>query len=338
MIKDMKTGDCYRADKYLEELIDKEIAKIKENDKLNDEDKQEQIKELEKIQRQADAYTADELNKLFTRFRAVSPEGNPLSYPFPFNLMFCLKLGPKDEATTNTPSTSSSSSSSELQQEDKREASPQQQEQQAKQQQQQQQQQQTKQNKQQQQQQQQHSNEGRGYLRPETAQGIFVNFRRFYDYNGGRMPFAVAQIGLGFRNEIAPRNSLIRCREFLMAEIEHFCNPEEKNNFERFEKVKNEVLPLFSKESQLGSGIVSRSQTLEQAVGCGVINNKTLAYYLAKTFSFLKTLGLNDKFIRFRQHLDSEKAHYATDCWDAEVKTAAGWIEVAGHADRAGKP
>ncbi len=50
-----------------------------------------------------------------------------------------------------------------------------------------------------------------GFLRPETAQGIFVNFKRLLAYNGSRLPFAAAQIGLAFRNEISPRNGLIRC-------------------------------------------------------------------------------------------------------------------------------
>ena len=58
-----------------------------------------------------------------------------------------------------------------------------------------------------------------GFLRPETAQGMFVNFAKLIEYTGGRLPFAAAQVGLGFRNEIAPRNGLIRVREFQMAEI-----------------------------------------------------------------------------------------------------------------------
>ena len=45
----------------------------------------------------------------------------------------------------------------------------------------------------------------KGYLRPETAQGIFINFRRLLEYNYGRMPMSVAQLGLGFRNEIHPK-------------------------------------------------------------------------------------------------------------------------------------
>jgi glycyl-tRNA synthetase len=54
----------------------------------------------------------------------------------------------------------------------------------------------------------------KGYLRPETAQGIFINFRRLIEFNNGRMPFAAAQIGLGFRNEISPRQGVLRLREF----------------------------------------------------------------------------------------------------------------------------
>ena len=69
-----------------------------------------------------------------------------------------------------------------------------------------------------------------GYLRPETAQGIFVNFRRLLESNNSRMPFACAQIGLAFRNEIAPRQGLLRVREFTMAEIEHFVQPDKKQH------------------------------------------------------------------------------------------------------------
>ena len=50
------------------------------------------------------------------------------------------------------------------------------------------------------------------FLRPETAQGIFVNFKRLLEFNGGKLPFAGAQIGKAFRNEISPRSGLIRVR------------------------------------------------------------------------------------------------------------------------------
>ena len=85
----------------------------------------------------------------------------------------------------------------------------------------------------------------KGYLRPETAQGIFINFRRLLEYNNGKMPFASAQIGLGFRNEIAPRQGLLRVREFTMAEIEHFCDPNDKSH-PKFVNVASQQMPLLS--------------------------------------------------------------------------------------------
>ncbi len=78
----------------------------------------------------------------------------------------------------------------------------------------------------------------KGYLRPETAQGIFINFRRLIEFNNGRMPFAAAQIGLGYRNEIHPKQGLLRVREFTMAEIEHFVDPENKQHH-KFHLVKD---------------------------------------------------------------------------------------------------
>lgn len=84
-----------------------------------------------------------------------------------------------------------------------------------------------------------------GFLRPETAQGIFVNFNRLNEFNGGRIPFASAQIGLGFRNEIAPRQGLYRVREFEMAEIEHFFDPKSTDH-PKFKSVKDLELPLLT--------------------------------------------------------------------------------------------
>lgn len=55
---------------------------------------------------------------------------------------------------------------------------------------------------------------------------------------------------------------------------------------------------------------------------------------MVRTYLFLTDVGINPEGIRFRQHRSNEMAHYATDCWDAEVETSYGWIEVAGHSDR----
>lgn len=92
------------------------------------------------------------------------------------------------------------------------------------------------------------SGHNRGFLKPETSQGIFLNFKRLLEYNNGRMPFASAQIGLGFRNEIAPRQGLLRVREFTMAEIEHFVDPNIKDH-PKFNSVADLKLPLLSAEN-----------------------------------------------------------------------------------------
>jgi len=174
--------------------------------------------------------------------------------------------------------------------------------------------------------------DSKGYLRPETAQGIFVNFRNLLEYNGGRVPFACAQLGIGFRNEIAPRGGLLRLREFGMAEIEHFVDPEDKSH-PKFDSVKNYALPLYHRHQQ-ENGLDSVEMTLTEAISQKIINNETLAYFIARTHQFLVRVGIRPEGIRFRQHLGNEMAHYSQDCWDAEVLTSYGWVEVVGIADR----
>lgn len=88
------------------------------------------------------------------------------------------------------------------------------------------------------------------FLRPETAQGIFVNFKRLLEFNQGKLPFAAAQIGNAFRNEISPRSGLIRVREFTMAEIEHFCDPKDKKH-SKFVDVSDTAMLLYSACNQM---------------------------------------------------------------------------------------
>jgi glycyl-tRNA synthetase len=172
-----------------------------------------------------------------------------------------------------------------------------------------------------------------GYLRPETAQGLFVNYRRLLDLNAGKMPFAAAQIGLGFRNEIAPRSGLLRVREFCMGEIEHFVNPKDKSH-PNFKSVTDKELVLFGRDDQLGSG-KTKTIACGEAVESGLINNETLAYFMARTQLYMEKIGMDPQRLRFRQHLATEMAHYAADCWDLEIKSSYGWQECVGHADRA---
>eukprot|EP01126_Amoeba_proteus_P005175 TRINITY_DN1171_c0_g1_i15.p1 TRINITY_DN1171_c0_g1~~TRINITY_DN1171_c0_g1_i15.p1 ORF type:complete len:564 (+),score=104.48 TRINITY_DN1171_c0_g1_i15:367-2058(+) len=172
----------------------------------------------------------------------------------------------------------------------------------------------------------------KGYFRPETAQGMFVNFGRLYAAAGSKLPFAAAQVGPAFRNEIAPRSGLLRVREFTLAEIEHFVDPSNKKH-ENFVNVKDVILPLYSRENQLGDKQIQQVRVAD-AVDTGLLNNETLAYFIARTYLFLIKVGIKKDRLRFRQHLVNEMAHYACGCWDAEIKNSYGWIEVAGHADR----
>src|SRR5207302_4470747 len=71
------------------------------------------------------------------------------------------------------------------------------------------------------------SDDNMAYLRPETAQGIFVNYRNVLDSTRLKLPFGIAQVGKAFRNEINPRNFTFRSREFEQMEIEFFCHPSE---------------------------------------------------------------------------------------------------------------
>lgn len=118
-----------------------------------------------------------------------------------------------------------------------------------------------------------------------------------------------------------------------MAEIEHFVNPSDKSH-PRFASVANKVLTLFCSDDQLGSGR-TRSISIGEAVEQGIVNNQTLGYFMARTQLFFEKVGIDPARLRFRQHLRTEMAHYATDCWDAEIKMSYGWIECVGHADRA---
>ena len=175
----------------------------------------------------------------------------------------------------------------------------------------------------------------KGFLRPETAQGIFVNFRDLLYYNGGKLPLAAAQIGQSFRNEIAPRAGLLRVREFTQAEIEHFVHPDHKEH-PRFGEVKDVELSLFSREAQLATVKRPFPMSAGDAVAKGVIANETLGYFIARTHMFLLKIGIDPTRLRFRQHLQHEMAHYAEDCWDAEIESTYGWIECVGLADRSG--
>lgn len=173
-----------------------------------------------------------------------------------------------------------------------------------------------------------------GYLRPETAQGQFLTFQKLLEFNQQTMPFASACIGKSFRNEISPRSGLLRVREFLMAEIEHFVDPQGGKKHPRFSEVRDVELVLLDRKVQLEGRTDVKKMAIGEAVETGLVDSESLGYFIARIHLFLKRLGVNQEKVRFRQHMANEMAHYAADCWDAELLTSYGWIECVGCADR----
>ena len=159
------------------------------------------------------------------------------------------------------------------------------------------------------------------YLRPETCQTIFVDFARIFKTMRGKLPLGIAQIGKSFRNEIAPRQGLLRLREFYQAEIEVFCNPQKLNDLPRFEEIKNTTLRLYD-------GTSSIELTADEGVRKELLPNKLVAYYLALLNEFYAKTGIDMKRTRFRRLTNTEKAFYSTIAFDFEVETSTGWLEL----------
>ncbi len=294
MCKDPKTGEIFRADHLVEQVLEarlesdkkargqkvevdvekdakkKKKVRVQEDIKLDDATRQEYEETLAKI----DNYGGDELGQLIKKHNIKGPtSGVDLEPPRAFNLMFQTTIGPSADKPN-------------------------------------------------------------GYLRPETAQGQFLNFQKLLEFNQQSMPFASASIGKSFRNEISPRSGLLRVREFLMAEIEHFVDPESGKKHPKFAEVKDTKLALLNRHTQLSGKSNIDEVSIGEAVATKLVDNETLGYFLVRIQEFLIQLGVDKSKLRFRQHMANEMAHYAADCWDAELHTSYGWIECVGCADR----
>lgn len=293
MCKDPKNGQIFRADHFVEEVLELRLNGNKEarGEKVQvDEEKEAKrkkkarntqavkleesvVKEYEEILAKIDNYSGDELGDLIIKYEIKNPATGEIPLPpIPFNLMFQTSIGP----SSNLP----------------------------------------------------------GYLRPETAQGQFLTFQKLLEFNQQSMPFASACIGKAFRNEISPQSGLLRVREFLMAEIEHYVDPKGGKTHPRFDEVKDIELALLDRKEQLEGQTNVKKMAIGKAVSTGFVDSESLGYFMARIHLFLIRLGIDSEKLRFRQHMANEMAHYAADCWDAELFTTFGWIECVGCADR----
>ena len=171
-------------------------------------------------------------------------------------------------------------------------------------------------------------------LRPETATVTYLPYLNFYNYFRKKLPFGVFQIGKAYRNEISPRQSVLRGREFTQAEGQIFVDPKEKNNWERFDEVKKEKLPFWDSEAQ-GKDYERKEMSVEEALKKGLIKSQAYGWCIYLAYMQFVNFGIPKGKIRLRQHHPDEKAFYADDAWDVEIQlNNYGWTEVCGVHDR----
>lgn len=149
-------------------------------------------------------------------------------------------------------------------------------------------------------------NEGAlAYLRPETAQGIFTNFKTIVDTMRVKLPFGIAQIGKAFRNEVTPGNFIFRTREFEQCEIEWFVAPENALN-----------------RKSVGTGEHARTA------------QEWYDYWIQASHEWFINHGVKEQSLRLREHEQDELAHYAKAATDIEYEFPFGWSELQGIAMR----
>ena len=169
-----------------------------------------------------------------------------------------------------------------------------------------------------------------GYLAGETAQGAYVNFKLEFEALRRRLPLGLAVIGKAFRNEIAPRNVLIRMREFTQAELQIFFDPDTITDHPDFKSVEKRKLRVFPVSQRKKNTVLE--MTCKDAVSKLKLP-KLYVYHMAKIQEFyLDVMKLPAKMFRFRQLADEEKAFYNKYHWDIELnlESVGGWKEVAG--------
>ncbi len=173
------------------------------------------------------------------------------------------------------------------------------------------------------------------YLRPETATTTYLLFNRLDQDARRQYPIKVYQFGKAYRNEISPRQGVLRMRAFDQFEIQLFIGKQQEMAFEDYEEIKKATLPLLDWKLQEKKTDKPDMISLEKAIKSKRLKKPAYAYCLYIAYYLTKILGFPEEVIRFRQHSINERAHYADDAWDLEIKTKQfGWVEICGVHDR----
>ncbi|MBS3121697.1 glycine--tRNA ligase [Candidatus Woesearchaeota archaeon] len=190
------------------------------------------------------------------------------------------------------------------------------------------------------------SEEAVAYLRPETAQQMFTNFKIITETARVQLPFGIAQIGRAFRNEISPRDFLFRCREFEQMELEYFIHPEEKKCNLLAKQDLDYEFQILTAETQEKKSSHEKNQkkNLHEQVHIQKLKIKDIlkmqlmeewhAYWLKQQYQWFVDLGIKKENLRLREHRKDELAHYSSACFDIEYNFPFGWKEIHGMANR----
>ena len=168
----------------------------------------------------------------------------------------------------------------------------------------------------------------KAYLRPETAQSPFINFKAQYELQRRKLPMGLALIGKVFRNEISPRNMLLRTREVEQAELQIFFNPNKINEHEKFDEIENYELKVMLKDKRdTEPEFIKAKDLLDYGLP------KFYVYHMVKVQQFyfdeMKILPENFKLLELN---DKEKAFYNKYHYDIEIKlnSTNSWVEAGG--------
>ncbi|MEK6871985.1 MAG: glycine--tRNA ligase [Nanoarchaeota archaeon] len=166
----------------------------------------------------------------------------------------------------------------------------------------------------------------KAYLRPETAQSPYVNFKLEHEITRGKLPLGLALIGRAYRNELSPRNLLLRQRAFTQAELQIFFNPAKINEHEDFENIKKYLLRVVRTNEREKSAQYVSAQELAKEIP------KFYVYHMVKVQQFyFEILKFPQEKFRFFQLNDKEKAFYNKYHFDMEAELdTLGWTEIGG--------
>jgi glycyl-tRNA synthetase len=169
----------------------------------------------------------------------------------------------------------------------------------------------------------------KGYLRAETAQGAYVNFSTQFNVLRKKLPLGLAIIGKAYRNEISPRQLLIRMREFTQAELQIFFDPDKINEHDEWNEMKDYKLIIYSVAGRDKKPV---EMTCEEVVKEFKLP-KFYVYYMVKVqHFFLEHLQIPEDKFRFKELSEEERAFYNKIHWDMELNLESldGFKEVGG--------